>query len=123
MAIEINGKEYSMRSLKTKDLPVVSRILRKMNLKKIDIQQLLGEVDGKDTKAAQEAAGIEFVMHLITHIGDAEDELYVFFGDLIGMKPKEFANLDLDDLVKVFNELRKMKGVKNFFQLVSKSMR
>ncbi|MDQ0254930.1 hypothetical protein J2S74_002312 [Evansella vedderi] len=124
MAIVINDKEYVIRNIKTRDIPKVSRILKKMDIDKFDVMNMVNSLVGKDINAAQKAAGIEAMLYLLTRLGNAENDFYEFFSSLTEgkMSPDEFADLDIEDLVEFMKALKEQKGIMNFLRLLSKSM-
>lgn len=109
--IEINGKEYVMRGLKTQDIYFMSRILKKMNIK-ID-------ATGKDSA---EQVGVDLMMKVAENLHQAQDEVSAFLGGMISMDKEVFDNLEIEDTIKVLNEFKQLKGLSGFFQLVAKSM-
>ena len=109
--IEINGKEYVMRGLKTQDIYSMSRILKKMNIKM--------DAGGKQSA---EQVGIDLMTKVFENLHQAQDEVNAFFGGLIGMTAVEFSELDIEHAGQVIGEFRKLKGLTGFFQLVAKSM-
>jgi hypothetical protein len=117
MSVKINDKEYIVRNLQVKDIPSVSRILKKMELTQIDLKGLFS--DGEDS---QQILGVRLMMFVFSHIGDAESELYKLLGDLIGMTPKQVSELEMDDFANVIDEIKKQDGLTGFFRLVSKVM-
>ena len=109
--IEINGKEYVMRGLKTQDIYKMSRILKKMGVKV--------SIGKNDT---MESVGADFILKCLENLHLAEKEVNSFLGELIGMKPDEFNELEIEDAAKVLNEFRNLKGLESFFTLAAKSM-
>lgn len=101
-----------MRSLVFKDVFTVSRILKKMKIRP-EI------VDG----ISQEQFGAEVFFKFIENIGDAEEEVIAFIADLKGIKAKELANMDFEQVNNLIEEFKEMKGLKGFFTQVGKLMK
>lgn len=120
MAITIDGKEYVVRKLKARDIPAASRILKKMDMK-IDFNRIMGNMF--NTEATQKALGAEFMLQVLTNIGEAEEELFALIGSLIGMSASEAAELELESLADVFNEIKDKAGIAGFLKLLGASMK
>ena len=105
--IEIQGKEYVMRGLKTKDIYTMSRILKKMQLK-------------MDAKTSPDQVGVDLMMRVLENLHLAENEVNAFLSGLIGMEPEKFADLDFEDTFKVLSEFQKQKGLSGFFTTAAK---
>ncbi|MBU3098386.1 MULTISPECIES: hypothetical protein [Clostridium] len=105
-----------MRTLKTADLFSLSRILKKMNVKK-DIKEIAKNVTGlaKEDKAkAEQEMQIDLMMIFIENIGVAEKEIDKLLGDLTGKTAKEIEELGLTELIDLFKELMAQEGVGSF---------
>lgn len=98
-----------MRSLKTSDIFKMSKILQKMNIK--------FEVSPDMT---QEQMGVQFIQSILENLHKAEDEVNAFMADLVGMSPKEFAELPITELMQVFEMFKQQKGVNTFLSLAGK---
>ena len=98
-----------MRSLKTSDIFVMSRILKKMNI----------DLDIKDGMTESQA-GAMFIQKIAENLYLAENEVNEFMGELVGMSGEEFNELDIEQTFKYFNEFKNQKGLKTFFKLASK---
>lgn len=110
------------RDLKTSDLFVLSRILKKMNIKD-EIKSLAKNVTGatpEEKKAAQQDMEIDLAMLFVENIGNAEQEIYKFLGDLSGNKAKEIADQSPADTINMIKELFSQEGFENFLSLASK---
>jgi len=100
-----------LRTLKTSDIFKMSKILKKMNLKKeINIVNEDGE-----TKT-QSQVGVELVITAFENIHLAEDEVNEFLAELVGMKKEEFAELEIEKAFKIIEEFKSMPGIKNFLK-------
>lgn len=95
-----------MRELKTKDLGKASKILKKMGVK------LSGQT--------QEEVGANFIISLMENYHLAEEEIAELMADLIGdgMSKAQFMELELGDSLKYFDELKGLKSVLPFFNML-----
>ena len=105
-----------MRKLKTADMFSLSRILKKMNVKK-EIKEIATNVSGlakKDKEKAEQLMQIDLMMIFVENIGSAEKEINKLLGELTGKTAKEIEALELPELMKLFKELINQEGVGNF---------
>ena len=96
--------DYKMRELRTKDIFVVSRLLKKMDLN-LDFK-------GKD----QEQLGGELLMSLFENLHMAEQETSEFFGGLVGITAEDFLNLPIDEAIGIIKLLMSQPGIADFFK-------
>lgn len=112
-----------IRKLITADLFRMSRIIRKMDIKK-DIEGLARDTSGlNDTakKKAEQQLKIDFAMLFVENIGNAEQECYQFLADLSGKKPEEIEKQPPEDTMNMLDELFKQQGFGSFFSTAVKS--
>jgi len=107
--------KYEMRGLKTSDIYVMSKILKKLNLKmNVDLNKYKGK------KISQEDAGKEMMIDLLKtaleNLSDAENEVNTFLASLVGLKAKEFSNLPIEDTFEIIGLFKEQKGLKNFLK-------
>lgn len=113
-----------LRKLKTKDIFPMSRIIKKIGIKEI-MKQAAAALDKKstgekiNTEDKQMQAGIEMLAVILENIYLAESEVNAFLADLVGLKPEQFAELDIEELTSVFDQLRNMTGLSGFLKLAS----
>ena len=110
------------RNLKTSDLFVLSRILKKMNIKD-EIKGLAKDITGatvKAKKAAEQGMEIDLTMLFVENIGNAEPEIYKFLGSLSGKKAQEIADQSPADTINMVKELFSQEGFTDFLSLASK---
>src|SRR5690625_982869 len=100
---------FEMRPLKTSDIYVMSKILKKMDLK-MDVN------DG----TTQMEMGVQFIQRILENLHKAEKEVNGFMADLIGMDEKEFSELPITEVFKVFEQFKKHEGVNTFLELAGK---
>jgi hypothetical protein len=110
--------DIKLRKLKLEDVPKLSKILKKMELKE-DLKNLfsLPGVKVKDTKEEQERKeklaeemGADFGATAIVNLYMAETEIYEFIAGLTELKVEDVKKMELDDIVKLFTEFGKSAG-------------
>lgn len=110
------------RKLKGKDIFKVSKIMKKIGLKK-EISALatyLEEGQSKEDLAMN--LGIEFFTMIIENIHMAEKEIFDFLADLLGMSAEEYSERDLDLIIDDIEALKNSEDLVGFFKKVSKLM-
>ena len=100
---------YTMRSLKTKDLFLMSKILKKMNLK-MEVKK----------EVSQEQFGADLIMKFLENISLAQNEINEFLAQLVGITAQQFDDLEIGDTLAIINQFKNMNGVSDFLQLASK---
>ena len=100
---------YTMRSLKTKDLFLMSKILKKMNLK-MEVKK----------EVSQEQFGADLIMKFLENISLAQNEINEFLAQLVGITAQQFDDLEISDTLAIINQFKNMNGVSDFLQLASK---
>ncbi|MFB6729006.1 hypothetical protein ACMZ5A_25720 [Bacillus mobilis] len=104
MAVTIQGKEYVVRGIKTKDIPRLSRIVKKMDIKPdfkmLDELQNLG--------LQQKALGINLFIEVFAGLGEAEEEVYKLLSDLSSVDVDVIKDLDLGELYDIVLEIKKV---------------
>lgn len=98
-----------MRELKTRDLGKASKILKKMGIK------LSGQT--------QEEVGANFIVNLMESYHLAEEDIAELMADLIGdgMTKEKFMDLELDEVMKYFDQLKGLKSVLPFFNMLRRA--
>ncbi len=94
-----------MRQLKTNDVFLMSRILKKINI-------------NLDINGTDEEVGIKLLMEVAENAYLAQNEINEFFGDLVGMTGEEFGNLPIKESMAIMSEFKQLDGVVDFFKLV-----
>lgn|SRR5690625_807271 len=100
---------YEMRNLKTGDIYKMSRILKKMDLK-FDVQEGI----------TQEQMGIYMIQKVLENLHLAEKEVNEFLSELIGITPKEFADLPLGEVINIYEQFKNQKDLIPFLKLAGK---
>lgn len=119
-----------VRSLKTKDIFPMSRILKKIGLKDV-IREAAANMAANAKSAnkpedkrsaaasAQMKLGADIVATLFENLYLAEEETNAFLADLVGMKPEEFAELELTDTLGIIDQLKGSKVFASFLKQAS----
>lgn len=112
-----------IRKLITSDLFKMSRIIKKMGIKK-DIENLARDTSGLSDaakKKAEQQLEIDLAMLFVENIGNAEQECYKFLADLSGKKPEEIEKQPPEDTLNMLDELFQQEGFGSFFSTAVKS--
>lgn len=119
-AEEIIERAYTLRPLKDRDLWVVLRILRKINLK--EYTKILFGLLTKE-RTIQEIGCVligELINLLIENIPAAHDEIYAFWSDLSGIQAEDIEEMEFGTLpLMIMDTFNNAKGV-SFFKVLSK---
>ena len=108
-----------MRNLKTSDLFILSKIIKKMDIKsdiKALSQDLVGKTDEEKIKAEQ-GLQIDLLMLFTENIGSAEKEIYNLLADLEGKKPKEIEDMELAGFIVLIKELFEQESLTSLFSM------
>lgn len=96
-----------MRKPNIKDAFLMSRIIKKIDLKNADIQW--------EEKA--EIVGKEVIFYIIENIDKVEDEVSELISNILEVEKEKALEVPLDE---VFEQLKNIEGIKNFFQQAGK---
>ena len=96
-----------MRKPNIKDAFLMSRIIKKIDLKNADIQW--------EEKA--EIVGKEVIFYIIENIDKVEDEVSELISNIFEVEKEKALEVPLDE---VFEQLKNIEGFKNFFQQAGK---
>lgn len=121
--------DIKLRAFEFGDMPKLSKILRKMDLKD-DLKRLFSvpSIKSGDTepeKAAKsrkaEETGAEFAATAISNVYQAEIEIYEFIAGLSGLTVDQVKKLGIEDLKNMFIEFGKNAGgLVSFFKSAAK---
>lgn len=110
-----------MRKLKTSDVPVLCRCLKKLGVK--DQFKSIA----KEANTLQEAwdRGFDLIWNLFDVATEPEGEgaIYEFLAGPFEMTPAEVCDLDLDQLLDNLQQLASENNLANFFKFAAKSMK
>lgn len=96
-----------MRKPNIKDAFLMSRIIKKIDLKNADIKW--------EEKA--ETVGKEVIFYIIENIDKVEDEVSELISNIFEVENEKALEVPLDE---VFEQLKNIEGIKNFFQQAGK---
>jgi len=96
-----------MRKPNIKDTFLMSRIIKKIDLKNADIKW--------EEKA--EIVGKEVIFYIIENIDKVEDEVSELISNIFEVEKEKALEVPLDE---VFEQLKNIEGIKNFFQQAGK---
>ena len=110
-----------MRKLKTTDIPVLSRCLKKLGLKEQFRELALKSNSAEDVWEN----GFDFVWNLfdVATEKSGESAIYEFLSGPFEMTPKEVANLDLDVLIENLQAMVKENNLGTFFNIAARLMK
>ena len=110
-----------MRKLKTSDIPVLSRCLKKLGLK----EQFRELALKSNTAADMWADGFDLVWNLFDAATEkaGESAIYEFLSGPFEMTPKQVADLDLDVLIENLRLLVKENNLGTFFNIAARLMK
>jgi len=106
-----------MRNLKTADLFSLSKIIKKMDIKR-DIKALTKDITGvteAEKIKAEQALQIDLLMLFVDNLGSAEKEIYKFLADVENKTPKEIEDMELDKFVELIKELFAQESLTSLF--------
>ena len=102
-------EKIKLRKLKTSDIFKMSKILKKMGLKK--------ELSIKDK--SQEEVGAELILSIFENLYLVETEVNEFLADLTGKTVAEFEELGFEEVMEIINEFKNMSGISSFLKSAS----
>lgn len=103
-----------MRNLQFQDTFKILRIMKKAGLSRqartlmLKAAESEGDIDVK-------SLGMDFIFSVLENLGDAEDEMYAFFADLTGKSTDDIKQMDLDEMVGMFEDFLSLPNLKTFF--------
>lgn len=104
-----------IRDLKTSDIFKMSKILKKMGLKK--------EIDVNDEKTkkekTQKQVGAELVVSIFENLHLAETEVNEFLAELTGYSAEEFSELSIVKTIEIIKEFKSISGLASFLDTAS----
>ncbi len=110
-----------MRKLKTSDVPVLSRFLKKLGLKEQFRELALKSGESTD----RWADGFDLVWNLFDKATETSGEfaIYEFLAGPFEMKPEEVADLELDVLIANLKKLVAENNLGTFFNIAARLMK
>lgn len=128
---ETTEKKYELRALQSKDVFPMFRIISKIGVKEFkacfssdEVKDAISKARNKQEGANVESVGIQIMFDMstvvISHIGDAEQEIYTFLSGLSGMSKAELEELDMITFTEMIIDVFKKEEFKDFIGVVSK---
>ena len=111
-----------MRNLQFQDTFKMLRILKKAGVSRQARTMMAMAAESKDKLNIKEL-GMDFIFSVLESLGDAEDEVYAFFASLTGKELKAVKEMNLDEMVGMFEDFLSLPDLKNFFSKVFKLMK
>lgn len=110
-----------MRKLKTSDIPVFCRCVKRLGLK----DKIREVAEASNTMADVWSFGFDFVWDLFDIATEAagENELYTFLAGPFEMTPEEVRDLDLDVLMDNIKTLISENNLAAFFKFAAAAMK
>ena len=110
-----------MRKLKTSDVPVLSRCLKKLGLKEQFRDLAMKSNSAEDIWQN----GFDFVWNLfdVATEKSGETAIYEFLAGPFEMTPKQVADLDLDVLIENLQAMVKENNLGTFFKIAARLMK
>lgn len=126
-----NEKKYELRSLQSKDIFAMTRIISCIGIKEFngcfasdDVKAVIAAIKNGDKSANVESVGIAVMLNvadvIISNIGKAEQYIYIFLSNLSGMSKKELEELDIITFVEMLMDVFKKDEFKDFFKAASR---
>lgn len=128
---ETTEKKYELRELQSKDVFPMFRIISKIGVKEFkscldteEVKDAISKMANKQGKANVEAVGMAVMLDIasvvISHIADAEADIYQFLSGLSGMSRKDLESLDMVTFFEMIVDVFKKEEFKDFIGVVSK---
>ena len=123
--------EYEIRTLQATDIFSVVKILNGIGLNNVkevidfeEINNIRKGMTKGNADVITSQVGIKVVMSLVTviieNLPKVETDLYNFVGNVIGMKPKDVAKMDMGEFMDVLIAIIQKDEFKDFFKRASK---
>lgn len=124
--MEATEKKYELRALQSKDVFPMFRIISKIGVN--EFKDCFATDAVKDAiangKADLNAVGVTVMFDIagvvISHIADAEKDIYTFLSGLSGMSVKDLEALDMVTFFEMIVDVFKKDEFKDFIGVVSK---
>lgn len=128
---ETTEKKYELRELQSKDVFPMFRIISKIGVKEFkscldteEVKDAITKMANKQGNANVEAVGMAVMLDIasvvISHIADAEADIYQFLSGLSGMSRKDLESLDMVTFFEMIVDVFKKEEFKDFIGVVSK---
>lgn len=126
----VEVKPYTLRKLSSKEVFIMSTILKNIGFKEfkdcLQSEELKGLLTNEE-KPNIEKVGITLAMDIagiiISNMANAEESIYQLLSNLSGMTKDEIAQLDMEVFVEMIIDVFKQDGFVNFIKVVSKLLK
>jgi hypothetical protein len=124
-------KVYTFRKLCAKDMPLLLRVLKKININKfIDcfqsetVKKVMADnkEDGNLDIITGGAIVLELAQVIISGLSDCTDDLFKLLSETSNLSVKEVENLDFEVITEMIIDFVKKEEFLGFFKAVSKSI-
>lgn len=117
--------EYTFRTLTSKDIFPMSKIISKIGIKEFkecfQSDAVKAMVKGKgDTNAVGFAVMLDVGGVILSHLPDCEKDIYNFLSSVTGLKVSEIENASMGDFAEMVITLVQKEEFKDFFGVVSR---
>ena len=123
--------EYTMRNLQATDIFSVVKILNGIGLKNVkeaidfeEINNIRNGMTEGNADVITSQVGLKVVMSLVTviiqNLPKVETDLYNFVGNVIGVKAKDVAKMDMGEFMDLLIAIIQKEEFKDFFKRASK---
>jgi predicted transcriptional regulator len=105
-----------MRNHKTSDIFSLSRIVKKMDIKKqiAEVAKDVTDYSAEDKTKAETTMQASLVLIFVENIGSAEKEIYNFLADVTDSTAKEIEDMGIPALMALINDLLAQDGIGGF---------
>lgn len=132
--METTEKKYELRELKSKDVFPMFCIIKKIGVQEFkecfeteEVKKAIKDIQDNKKGANIDAVGFHVVIDIaaliISHIADAESEIYAFLSGISGISRKELEELDMVTFTEMIVDVFQKEEFKDFFGVVSKLFR
>ena len=115
---------YEIRDFKSKDIFPMAKIISKIGVKEFkqcfESDSVRTMIKGGDVQAIGIAIALDMGGVIISHLPDAEKEIYMFISNMTGLKQKELEDCGLAEFAEMLVAIFKKEDFVDFISVVSK---
>ena len=115
---------YEIRDFKSKDIFPMAKIISKIGVKEFkqcfESDSVRAMIKGGDVNAIGVAIALDMGGVIISHLPDAEKEIYAFLSNMTGLKQKELEDCGLAEFAEMIIGIFKKEDFVDFISVVSK---
>ena len=116
--------KYTFRKLNSTDTFLMFKILGKIGVNEIDIEDLTNMLTSKKGKDKTQLVGISVILEIanivLNNLPKCENEVYQMLSNVSGMSVDEIKALDMVDFAEMIIEFIKKEEFKDFIKVVSR---